>query len=423
MDELERADRLARALDDIIFGNAGEPAPELADHEMTHLLDVARKRSEASSEGRQAAMQYESAAWGKLVERLEGVDRSRCDEVIPSEVVDETSQLAEVIMMRRKMSGDVMALAEQHREEVWQKVQARLEGARTKRSRVPFLGSCDRSRPVEPAATSKYTSGNPEFDSLVRAALARAPSRPRDPEMTGRLWARVGGLGNPAELAATLSDGADDGRSPAFAIRALAIAAAVALFIAAAGPVPTSGFAHHPLVEAITDVVGNTGVIESSTVPTVSGGVVPVEGTEVTANEAADLTGLPIAEPSYLPAGFELESSRYYPAGITAPEGGLFALMYLTSDGEGSLAIYQESDAGPSLVASGGSTIDAIVSRQLATYFEGGWRAEDGTLLWETADSQTIVFESQGVRSIVHYSGPRLNPQELLAVADSMVPR
>ncbi len=419
MDDLERADRLARALDNIIFGRVAEPVPELADHEMNHLLDVARQRREASADSRQAAVQYECAAWEKLISSLEGGTAPKPTESVPGEVLDETSQLAEVITMRRKLSDDARAVAEQHRDEVWDRIQTRMGATGKTRS---DRGSTDAPR-ARGDAHDEYTSGDPEFDSLVRAALARAPSRPRDPEMTGRLWARVGGMATAGHAAIAIPGPAVDWPSFPFAGRALAVAAAIALLIAALGPVPASGLAHHPLVEALAGVAAGTGVIESSDPPAIPPEVSPVTGRDVTVEEAAQLMGLPVSLPSYLPGGFQLESSRYYPAGITAPRGGVFVLMYSESDDSASLAVYQESASGPSLIADSGTTLDATVARQLATYFEGGWQAADGTLFWEAHGSQTIVFESEGVRSIVHYAGSRIDPAELLAVADSLASR
>jgi hypothetical protein len=426
MDELERADRLARALDRIIDGEADEAeGPDMAGHEIESLLEVARRRHESAQTSRQSAMQYESTVWGRLVERLESSREDRTLHDHASELAGEkdASELAEIIAMRRGVSNEMSGYAEQHRDEVWRRIHDRLEqGPVTRRRFLPWSRPVARGA-VEPGSDGPdYSSGNPQFDSLVRAALARAPvsTRHHDTEMTRRLWARVGGLGDARELRATIATGEEDDFAPGFAVRVLAVAAAAFLLIAALGPVPTSGLASHPLLEAITSLAGGGALTEEKPTPPVPDVATPVEGIAMPAEEAADVMDLPVGRPSHVPSGFGLESSRYFPAPITATNGGLFVLIY-TNPGDGSaLSIYQESAAGLGLVAESGSTIDARFSRQLATYFEGGWQPEDGRLLWQEDGSQTLVFETRGVRVIIHHTGTRLDPREVLAIADSM---
>lgn len=113
-------------------------------------------------------------------------------------------------------------------------------------------------------------------------------------------------------------------------------------------------------------------------------------------------------------------SSNFYETAITAPTGGVYSLVYAAPDNSASLVIYQQADSGPDLVAQSGSTAETVVDGFPASYFEGGWRAYNGTVTWTDHDAQTLIFEPHGVRVMIHYSGLRIDPLELLSIADSM---
>lgn len=409
MNEEERAERFARDLDQFLFGSQNPPA-DLDDDDLTSLMDVANRRLDRSNATRQRAEEYEADVWERLLARLDD-DAGAEDAADPT--LDATG-MTDVIAMRRRVAEDAQTLAEAHRDDVWARIEERLAGDGSQS--VATAGEV--SRP----AGAPYTSDDPEFDSLVRIALGNAHSPPRDPEMTQRLWARVGGFPDPREMERSLDKRWEPASIPAsLAAKALGLAAAVAILVAAVGPLPTTGFADHPFVEAVGHLAGETGVVESDEPPPApSTDATPVEGSVTTVEEARALLDLAVAVPAYLPHGMEAISSNYYATGITSLEGGVYSLAYSNADGSASLVIYQESGDGPSLAAMSGNTTDTVVDGFPASYFQGGWRSADGALTWTDASSQSLVFEPNGIRVIIHYSGPPIDPLVLLSVADSM---
>jgi hypothetical protein len=408
MNEEERAERFARDMDQFLFGSENPPA-DLDDDDLTSLMDVASRRLDRSNTTRQRAEQYESEVWERLLARL---DEDNDDAGAADPSLDATG-MTDVISMRRRVAEDAQTLAEEHRDDVWARIQERLAG-----DGVPEPAS---TLSVLPAA-AEYTSDDPEFDSLVRIALGNAHSPPRDPEMTQRLWARVGGFPDPREVERSLDKRWEATSIPAsLAVKALGLAAAVAILVGAIGPLPTTGFADHPFVEAVGHLAGETGVVESGeSPPAPSSDAAPVEGSVVTVEEARSLLDLAVAVPAFLPHGMTLVSSNYYATGITSPNGGVYSLAYANADGSASLVIYQEGGDGPNLAAMSGNTTDTVVDGFPASYFQGGWRSEDGALTWTDASSQSLVFEPNGIRVIIHYSGPPVDPLVLLSIADSM---
>jgi len=412
MNEEERAERFARALDDFLSGGTDTPPPSLDSNDLSSLFDVASRRRDKSDSVRGQAHEYESEVWENLLGRLSA---DSGDDAIPGDGVDrdpDSREMMDVISMRRAISEDALAVAEQHREDVWEKVRERLAEDNDKRPPV-IVSQGD----VVPG----YESGDAEFDSLVRIALSSTHSPPRDPEMTVRLWSRVGGFPDHSELEKSLEERWGKTSIPAsITAKALGIAAGAALLIAAVGPLPTTGFADHPMVKGATHLAGETGIMEEDDelpVPEVSS---VDEGSAVTTVEAVSLLGLEAAEPAYLPAGMSLTGSTYHETGITSPDGGVFSLLYERPADDASLVIYQEAATGPSLVARTGSTLNTVVDGWPAAYFEGGWRSEGGALTWTDSDAQTLVFEPNGLRVLIQYSGPQVNAIELLSVADSM---
>jgi hypothetical protein len=410
MNEEERAERFARDLDQFLFGNK-ESHAELDDDDFTSLLDVASRRLDRSNATRQRAEQYEADVWERLLERLNGDAE---DAGTTGDSID-AHGMTDVISTRRRFAEEAQTLAECHREDVWIRIQSRLSEDGSARPHPAGAGA-------SPSTAADYTSDDPEFDSLVRIALSNTHAPPRDPEMTQRLWARVGGFPDPREMGRSLDRRWETTSIPAsLAVKALGFAAAAAILLVAIGPLPTTGFADHPFIEAVGHLAGETGVVESSDPPPApSSGVVPVNGSIATVEEARSFLDLPIGKPSYLPAGMVLVSSNYYETGITSPDGGVYSLAYATPDESASLVIYQESGDGPNLAARTGNTTDTVVDGFPASYFQGGWRSEDGALTWIDVSSQSLVFEPNGLRVIIHYSGPPIDPLELLSVADSM---
>ena len=265
MNEEERAERFARDLDQFLFGGINEPPSDLDDHDLSSLFDVARRRVDKSEAARQQAERYESDACEKLLSSLNPEDEPATGHTpaVDGDTVD-SREMRDVISMRRQIAEDALSLAEQHREDVWNRINERVADDNGKRQ--PVLATSDAQATHSPH--SSFTAADPEFDSLVRIALGSAHAPPRDPEMTERLWARVGGFPNSRDLERSLDERWTGTSVPvSLTVKAVGFAAAVALLVAAIGPLPATGFADHPFVEVVNHLAGATGVIEPNDPP------------------------------------------------------------------------------------------------------------------------------------------------------------
>src|SRR5439155_26041366 len=102
------------------------------------------------------------------------------------------------------------------------------------------------------------------------------------------------------------------------------------------------------------------------------------QASEITAAEASERLGAPVAAPATPPAGFELTSARFFDQAITASEGGTYALTY-TRAGGSSVVIYQERASGEDFAGAGGAATDVALSDGTAgTYVDGMWQQVDG---------------------------------------------
>jgi hypothetical protein len=417
MNDQERADWLARAIDDLIKGEKPQNAAgELDDSELQALLRIAKARLQSGDAAARASVNYEGSVWQEVITRLEHAQGAANSAPVLNDA--ESRELGEIIALRRQISREITTFAEEHREDVWKRVEERVRGTEEpRRPRLPF-GRASRTPAAEtPSVAGVYPTGDPELDSLVRAALARsaAPGTAdaSGKTMTGRLNA------DRHRWPETVAEVPDPkaGTWPKVA----GLVAAAAVMVAAIGPLPVTGLARHPAVEAADDLTVRLGITESSKLPPVPpADPLRVQSVEVTVPEAQVLLGLPAVAPEDVP-GFTLTASRYFPAPITASAGGVLALTYESAGGPGTLMVYQESAGGPNLVAAGGSVTDLEIAGLQASYFEGGWELEDGSLAWGDTDSQSLVFEREGLRTIIDYSGPPVDPQALVETASQMV--
>lgn len=129
MTEDERADWLARAVDDLIHGTTPRnPADDLDKGYIQSLLRIARVRRESGRAGRQTSANHEGDVWQSVIERLEPTDDSA--DRLPDVPQDEEAEaLSQVIAMRRSLSSDALNIAEEYRDEVWRRVQERITKA------------------------------------------------------------------------------------------------------------------------------------------------------------------------------------------------------------------------------------------------------------------------------------------------------
>jgi hypothetical protein len=416
MNERERADALARAIDELIRG-AQTTEPHFDDEEMRSLVRVANARRQASIETGRRSADCESAVWQRLVSRLEGHDAPEDGE--PKDLGPDEG-LRDVVTARRQVAEDVLQLAEQHREDVWRRIQERISNQRKKRKGIfSFLQS--RTAGDMPARRSGWghtglvLTGDADADSLLRVAL-RNPSlhdagkRPMS-DSQNQLRARM--RHDPARQRQPQS--AEPAR-PHFLWKAGAVAA-VALAAAVLGPIPVTGLSGSPAAEAAQFLGEHLGVTETVQLPPAPGEGTSVDGLDMTAADASAQLGLPLTAPSGV-MGLPLVSQSFFPQGIANGGSGSFVAGYASADGASFIALREESAGGDDLAVPVGSAIDTQVNGAAVAYYEGSWTStDDGLLTWLPSTTQTLVFEREGVRYTVRYSGPRVEPADFATAA------
>src|SRR5574341_43617 len=361
MNEQERAGWLARAVDKLIQRREVETPPEdPGARDLGALLSVAQIRLDLAGSAAHDSLHHEESVWQKLRFRLEigaastPADAahplpSASDEAIPPDLAElEDSDLGVVAAIRRRMSAEMIAMAEDHRQAVWDRVQARIAAHEARKSRKGILSFFKRdpgSRvAAEPglgafaAGQTLWQSGSYRTDELVALARERRAGAFMSEAAPGSGlsgWPAVAGaICGTCRAAINLPS-----RSGLGWQRLAAGAAALALFVAAVGPVPSTGLAGHPFAQFIEAVGNHVGVSDSGPPPVNTGPPVVLEGMPVTATEASDRLGVAVSEPAYIPPDYHLRVSLYYPVGVT-DDRGTFLLSY-TSD-ETAILIFQE---------------------------------------------------------------------------------
>jgi hypothetical protein len=165
MNERQRADQLAQAIDELIHGTR-TPAPAQADDELKSLIAVARARLGASRSVESRDVQ--ESVWQRVLSRLDVRPQARRE--VSQEIVAD-SAMRETIMARREMSDAILDLAEQHRDDVWQRVQERIgRGPR----RMPPARGGPSGKPEDPPQRARFfPTGDEDLDGLLSAALNR----------------------------------------------------------------------------------------------------------------------------------------------------------------------------------------------------------------------------------------------------------
>lgn len=435
MNEQERAEWLARAVDNLIHHRQPiEPPPGLDEADLEEILNIARLRLECADTASRQGLQYEGAIWKSIVERLEArfagpptssepIANAAAGQQDPA-LDEELRGLEDIVRLRRRMAEEVMAFAESQRDAVWQAVRSRIQARSRKRSLLSLIPWSKR-RPL-PAAKgldalavgqTLWQSGGSRASDLVemarkRRVLAQA-AQDASSASERRVWSRI----QSSLYSVTVPDPRQ--RPGGSTWRRLAAAGAIAaLVIAALGPVPVTGFASHPAVRLAQYIDAHIGAQETSSPPPDSPVTEVVQGTTVSPQEAGRLLGLPVSQPTVLPEGFSLGSSIYYPTGIGSSSGA-FVLTYQSA--EATLVIIQEAAAGDDIAAADGFVQDlALADGTPASYVEGTWLPGDGGFTWSPGGAQTLVFERQGLRTVIQYTGPALPVSTLLEIAASM---
>ena len=84
------------------------------------------------------------------------------------------------------------------------------------------------------------------------------------------------------------------------------------------------------------------------------------------------------------------------------------------------LLVFQEVVSSAGLAAGVTSAQDVTLSDGTpATFFEGGWNPGDSGFTWAAGSARTLVFDRNGVRTIIQHSGTNAGPSELIGIADS----
>ena len=438
MNEQERADWLARAVDRLIQNRGVPETPSgLDDDELEGLMRVAQARLESAHSTARAGLQHEGAVWDKVLRRLEerregtahqsgATTHFRKKAGIPEGDPDmsegELRELEEMALLRKRMADEIIAFAETQREAVWQKVQSRLQARENKMGLFSFFKRHREAKLLAPAldgivvGQTLWQANDSRMDELIDVARKRrelgrmAQSASHGAEQ--RVWSRI----EPAVygIVSRRVGPAPTAHQPTWRRAALA-AAAIGLLAAAVGPIPATGLANHPAVRAFEFIGGHVGVAGTSGPPSGDTPADIIEGTPATAGEAAVLLGVPVSQPTALPPGFTLSASLYYPRGITSSTG-VFLLTY-TSD-EGTILVFQEAASGAGLAASAGSIDDYVLTDGTpASYIQGAWTPGASGFSWSDDNAQTLVFDRDGVRTIIEYIGPPIAIPELLEVA------
>jgi hypothetical protein len=412
MNEEERAEWLARAIDDLLNKDRSRPKepspPKFERQELNALLRIADTRAKQGDASTQAGLQYEGAVWRRVLERLDRRRTSR--EVHPLDASEpanpeeagaaraldemEIDELREIARLRRIMAERATSIAETHRDQVWERVQSRIQAQHPQR-RWPFtffVSKRDNTPLSDDVEGFAGPAGDsiPDVDRRTRAHRGSEHAELSHPDLASGWW------------------------------KTAAAAAAVVLIAVALAPLPATGFAEHPVADLVRSVGEHLGVREAGEPPPPSPATAVVQSSEITAAEASERLGAPVAVPPAPPAGFELTSARFFDQALTADEGGTYALTYSRTGGS-SVVIYQEQASGDDFAVEGGAATDVALSDGTAgTYVEGMWQPVDGKLAWNAGGAQTLVFEREGVRTTIQYTGPETEAPSLFAVADSL---
>ena len=456
MNEEERAEWLARAIDDLLKGDrqsepVSEPLAGLEAEELKALMRVARARLDKARDSSHAGVQYEGAIWQQVLSRLDShfegdrsglaseldwlADAGKSAGMQNPEVEDpswrhaEIEELREIALLRRRIAEEAASFAEEHREAVWRRLQSRIQQHPQKAGVFSFLRrlwpNAARSR-VASDRNSVQASDDETLDGLIRIARARREtsgtagfaSRPR----LEQLWARiVPGLSDQL-LGQQGHSNLSRRRSQRWPLKASYIAASgavAALVIAAIGPIPATGLANHPAADFVRFLGHHAGVTETSAPPAAPEDGTLSQGVDASASEAASLLAIPVREPATMPQGFTRTSSQYFPQALTAAEHGMFVVIY---DGVGaSIVIYQEHASGATISAQEDSAFDVTLADGTpATYVDGAWTASSTGFEWTDGASQTLLFDRGGVRMTIRYSGSRVDRAILFSIANGM---
>jgi len=453
MNEEDKAQKLSEAIDALLEGRE----PEVDDKELQELLGVARLRLRAGQAMADVGKTYQDLLRRVLQARMVSRQIKRKEVDDPSSEIDDMDDIPEPREYLDPLDPDYGKLV--NFLDFWPRVgdtsaRAGAKGATaaTKLASPPVViplwraakeHKATKADALEPIVDrvvrdrkGALSVGNNELNELLQVANLRryvgeslasagAPYK-------RRLWTVLR-----LRLAANLRRQAAQPPRPTIAAAGrswkygVAAAAALALTLFTLGPWAASGFAQNPLSQAFEFVGGHVGV-EGVEEPPPTQAPSFIDGTSVNPQEAGSRLGVSVTQPIYLPEGFKLASSLYYPRSVTTPEQGMYQLTYtlegvdpntLRGQTDPRIIIYQEQTT-PSTIAEKTAHVEEVVlgGSLPATYVRGVWQAgPDGTLEWVEGDAEVLVFDQNGVRTFIVYRFGEQEKDELLKIAESML--
>ncbi len=450
MRDEDRADKLAKAIEEMVQGHMPEG---LDDEELDELLQIAKIRLDAGQLAARAGVDAKAEVLKRVMGRIGSLQESDNHEpdglptasdsagVITSGDSDteqlDVQGLQDIVGLRHRMAERAVTISESHRDAVWQRVQARIQAKQSEKRglfRWPFRRR-DREAEDFSAALDRMILGKPMLENqdskladLIRVARVRRAAAETASagfvDQQARVWARI--------RPRLMTHRGPSRRSPVFQRhgaapwpKLAAAGAVIALVIAALGPIPATGLAHHPAAEFARFVGGHIGVVETSAPPTVPPVTEVIEGNNTSAVWASTLLGQTVYTPTFMPAGYHETSSRYFPKAIIAESGGVFVLAYEGDSGMGAspetILIFQERTSSTSIAVEQGFAQDIRLSNGTpATWISGTWRTIGSTLIWGEGDALTIIFDLHGLRTVIQTTDSSLPLKDIVAIADGL---
>ena len=455
MNEEERAKKLSDAIDAILQGK--EPKMALEDQELIELLRIARLRHRAGQALADVGLTYQEllrrVLQARIVARQAEPGEKKADDAAPevSSVMDEDprefldpldpgyGKLVNLLDIRSKPARPAPATqttAAKPRPKIrtliphWSR-----RSDRTSKKVEALSAALDR---LVSSRKRTISAGDPEIDELLQVAqlrrfVGRSLAAAGSPYKR-RLWTVLR-----MRLATSLRRQAYAPQRPSVigAVgrlswqRAAAAAAAIALLAAVLGPLPATGLADHPVTHLLGFVREHVGVEEMNGPPPTE---VPVTASEtpIAPEEAAGLLGLTVRQPSYLPEGFQLARSSYYPQSPISPEQATLLLTYtvggvdpetLAATKEPRLFIYQQRASSDNMAVMNGQAEDVVLAGNVpGTYARFLWTTgEQGTLEGADPNAESLFFDNDGIRVIITYRHGDQEKEELVRIAESML--
>jgi hypothetical protein len=455
MNEEERARKLSEAIDAILRGEESDMA--LDDQELVELLRIARLRHQAGQALADVGLTYQEllrrVLQARIVARQIKESGEKADDSAPEVSGIMNEHPGEFVDPPDPGYGKLINFLDFQPRPVSPAPVIHTTATKTRPKVRTLIAHWSRrsdhsSKKVEAlsaavdclVSTQKPTisQGDPDIDELMQVAqlrrfvgqsLAAAGSPYRR-----RLWTVLR-----MRLASSLRRQAYASRRPAFIgalgrlswQHAAAAAAAIALLAAALGPLPATGFADHPVTQLLGFVRGHVGVEEVDGPPPTE---VPVTAskTPIAPEQASALLGFAVRQPSYLPDGFQLARSSYYPQSPSSPEQATLLLTYtvggvdpgtLVDTREPYIFIYQQRASSDSMAVADGQAEDvALAGGVPGTYARFLWTAgAQGTLEGADQNAESLFFEHDGVLVIITYSNADQPKEELVRIANSML--